>query len=63
VNVETYPTAWQSIRGDVEVPGGRVQVVVEYFAGSLDESYDWLKVGIEQATEAALRVLNEQHGV
>lgn len=57
---DVFPTTRESIKVDIEVPKGNVHLEAQYFAGCLDEAYDWLKVGIEKATEAALAQLNEQ---
>ena len=50
---------WETVSAQVEVPRGRIRIQVEYFAGSLDEAYDWLRIGMEKATEAVLAQLGE----
>ncbi len=53
------PLVWETARAEVEVPMGRISVSAEFFGGHLDEAYDWLRVGIEKATEAVLAQLGE----
>lgn len=57
---DLHPTVRRKISAEVEVPYGRVHVEADYFPGHLDESYDWMVVGIENATRAVLAQLNEQ---
>lgn len=53
------PLVKESVSAEVEVPMGRVYVQAEFFAGSIDEAYDWIRIGVEKATEALLAQLGE----